>query len=379
MPSSSDGSPTNRSRSRPRHPSQYDEFAGETAVTCFPFWCHQCRSTVELSSPIPPLVCPTCNGEFLEELDLNPNPSPFPSPPYGGLRLNPSPFYFSQPGEGEDEHDHEREENVRRFLDLPGSFPPNLRRNHNFIEHRGHNYHEVFERLMQHIDTTEVDFNNVRGPFPASKASINAIPTIQITESFLAADPNSSCAVCKEEFVLGSEVKKLPCNHIYHGDCIIPWLTQHNSCPVCRFQLPTSSSGSNIVARDQHHQQEEGPSPSLHAVTSSRSRRRLNLRVLRNSTDADMVEALNMGGMLANIARRNRVPIPVRSGSGGGVSPTQMAEAHAGGSVGPANSLETVSSVWRDGNGGVAGTSAVERADEETDVVMSTYRRGFHD
>ncbi|KAD0721978.1 hypothetical protein E3N88_43803 [Mikania micrantha] len=31
----------------------------------------------------------------------------------------------------------------------------------------------------------------------------------------------------------------LECGHMYHGECIIPWLDSRNTCPVCRFELPT--------------------------------------------------------------------------------------------------------------------------------------------
>jgi len=103
---------------------------------------------------------------------------------------------------------------------------------------------QIIEQLTQ---------NGMSGPPPATGASVDAMPKIKVNSRHLV--NNSHCAVCKERFELGGEARVMPCSHIYHSDCIVPWLAQHNSCPVCRQGLPSevpetaevgsSSSGSN--------------------------------------------------------------------------------------------------------------------------------------
>ncbi|XP_022884717.1 E3 ubiquitin-protein ligase CIP8-like isoform X2 [Olea europaea var. sylvestris] len=90
-----------------------------------------------------------------------------------------------------------------------------------------------YEVVLQNL--VENDNEGRRGAPPASKEAVEGLENMVIRkeEALLA------CAICKDSLNVGDMVKKLPCGHEYHGDCIIPWLVSRNSCPICRFELPT--------------------------------------------------------------------------------------------------------------------------------------------
>lgn len=73
------------------------------------------------------------------------------------------------------------------------------------------------------------------GPPPAEKEMISSLPTVSITKD--QTDCRLECSVCKEEFCLDESVRKLPCLHFFHSECIVPWLELHDTCPVCRKSL----------------------------------------------------------------------------------------------------------------------------------------------
>ena len=52
------------------------------------------------------------------------------------------------------------------------------------------------------------------------------------------ANAHHKCAICTEVFEKDEKVSKLGCEHVFHSECLIPWLEIQNTCPNCRFMLP---------------------------------------------------------------------------------------------------------------------------------------------
>ena len=43
-----------------------------------------------------------------------------------------------------------------------------------------------------------------------------------------------TCAICIQPFLAQDELALLKCPHLYHSQCLQPWLTIRNQCPLCR-------------------------------------------------------------------------------------------------------------------------------------------------
>lgn len=67
----------------------------------------------------------------------------------------------------------------------------------------------------------------------ASPAVVVALPSVEVSGVGL------ECVICKEEMRRGRDVCQLPCDHLFHWICILPWLRKKNTCPCCRFRLPS--------------------------------------------------------------------------------------------------------------------------------------------
>ncbi|XP_010540830.1 PREDICTED: probable E3 ubiquitin-protein ligase RHC1A [Tarenaya hassleriana] len=225
-------------------------------------WCHRCQRAVRLHGREP--VCSYCGGGFVEELeDMVPSASPLGMfRPYREVERDPTfdlmDAFSALMRNRLAERNYDREirgrfrsggENfpsLAPLLIFGGQVPLRLAGGDNSLEAffngspgigitRGNTGDYFFGPGLEEL-FEQLSVGARRGPPPAPRSAIDAMPTVKITQRHIRSDPN--CPVCKDEFEIGSEARQMPCNHIYHPDCIIPWLVQHNSCPVCRQELP---------------------------------------------------------------------------------------------------------------------------------------------
>lgn len=118
-----------------------------------------------------------------------------------------------------------------------------------------------FEELLEHLTVTD---NSRRGAPPAAVSFVNSLPRVIVNKEHQKQE-DLACAICKDLLHTGTEVIQLPCCHLYHQSCILPWLSARNSCPLCRYELPTDDKEyeegkRNISSRMEVHgiQQHDG-------------------------------------------------------------------------------------------------------------------------
>ncbi|CAN7097651.1 unnamed protein product [Brassica rapa subsp. narinosa] len=203
-----------------------------TAETDKTFFCHQCNQTITITiSPTADPFCPLCNLGFLEEHTDPIFPISDP-PPSSRLPFIPVMDFTNL------DHDPDAFDPVSfihshlQQLQSSGINVQMLFENHHHHHHGDHFGRGGLEDLIQQLGE---DDPNRYGPPPASKSAVDALPTVKVT---MRSEMNQ-CAVCTDEFEDGVGVKEMPCGHVYHQDCLIPWLRMRNTCPVCRHELRT--------------------------------------------------------------------------------------------------------------------------------------------
>lgn len=128
-----------------------------------------------------------------------------------------------------------------------------------------------------------------------------------------------TCIICSEDFVPNAtSVRCLPCHHIYHPECIDPWLASNSSlCPVCKAPTLPSSSSYRVAE----------------PITNAMVRHERRVRRIRRDREAGMSmttpaigDERDPRGLVVNLRRgveRGRRVFSAPSGTSGAGEPTR--------------------------------------------------------
>ncbi|DBA05051.1 TPA: hypothetical protein N0F65_000739 [Lagenidium giganteum] len=67
----------------------------------------------------------------------------------------------------------------------------------------------------------------------ATQDAIDRLTTEQY-EATMFEDEDASCCICLNDYELQQELRRLPCKHHFHKECVDEWLMVNSTCPTCR-------------------------------------------------------------------------------------------------------------------------------------------------
>jgi E3 ubiquitin-protein ligase RNF115/126 len=193
------------------------------------YWCHLCKKEFnKIFIDNVDIQCRICGNNFCEEITAESSSD------------HPSVFHpYESPNSTS---------NNRNLVYLPRSHRP--RTSSSFLDMiisiLGMNNQEdsTMESIINYI--MQNDPNRYGNP-PASKKVVETLERLECNEENIKSlrkdsGCDNSCSVCKDEFEIKQNLIYLPCKHIYHDECILPWLKERNSCPTCRYELPSEDA-----------------------------------------------------------------------------------------------------------------------------------------
>lgn len=185
--------------------------------------------------------------------------------------------------------------------------------------------HPLIRLMMRSIQMIPVQNENDILQTTFDEQTVKTIPTcnkfvegleeMYITEEDI--DNGLSCSICQEGFELNDKVIELPCEpqkhyfHIKNDNCdgVLPWLSENNTCPMCRFKFPKSTEENNETneTNNETEPQLEPPLPFFEEIL---------LNAINRRNDINRINASNVNetNILHNIIFPNIIVDNIRDG-----------------------------------------------------------------
>lgn len=156
---------------------------------------------------------------------------------------------------------------------------------------------EALDRIITNLMEANPQSN---APAPASEEAIEKLPRKKLDEAMLGPELKGECTICIDEMKEGDEAVVLPCRHWFHEQCVVLWLKQHNTCPICRAAIDGEAAGRSGSA-----------APSTQAGPSGISSQYRRAR----ASSSSRLRSEQPTSSRANTSRRNSNSPPMYSGS----------------------------------------------------------------
>ena len=161
-----------------------------------------------------------------------------------------------------------------------------------------HHGDQQFENLLNLIMQNDP---NRYGTPPASEKSIDELKKELINDDNHENYSKNECSICKDNYKKGEVITIMPCEHVFHDDCLIPWLKRHNSCPVCRYELATQDP--DYEARKAHLRRSLN-NQNLEENTRHRSERRSSHSTRNGQLNPNNINIINSNRNQNNINKK---------------------------------------------------------------------------
>lgn len=113
---------------------------------------------------------------------------------------------------------------------------------------------EALDRVVSQL--MEAHPTSSSAPGPAAPSTISSLPKRALTEQDLEGNKKvigkngveemkGECSVCMDDVGVGEEMVFLPCKHWFHDTCASAWLSEHDSCPICRKSISADGNSSS--------------------------------------------------------------------------------------------------------------------------------------
>ena len=105
------------------------------------------------------------------------------------------------------------------------------------------NFVANFRGFDPHISIIiQEEMNNPGNQNPINSNLLSKLPRFNLEEKHCKKGQDGemekpTCSICCDQMKLGDYSLLLPCGHMYHDECMKPWLSQHNTCPLCRNEI----------------------------------------------------------------------------------------------------------------------------------------------